>query len=90
VSVSPRDKSPALAIRSEMVGDKVKVYFQDNGPGIPDAVLSRVLIRFSRPSRWGRGRGWDYLSVMGLWRGMGEAHGWEFWRGQDSAISELA
>jgi two-component system sensor histidine kinase HupT/HoxJ len=56
-SASPRDKSPALSIHSEIIGDKVKVYFQDNGPGIPEAVLSRVFDPFFTTKPVGKGTG---------------------------------
>lgn len=48
---------PALAIRSEINGDKVKVYFQDNGPGIPENVLSRVFDPFFTTKPVGKGTG---------------------------------
>ena len=62
---------PALAIRSEMVGDKVKIYFQDNGPGIPEHVLSRVFDPFFTTKPVGKGTGLG-LSIS---YGIVERHG---------------
>jgi two-component system sensor histidine kinase HupT/HoxJ len=94
-SAAPRDKSPSLSIRSEMIGDAVEVYFQDNGPGIPDAVLSRVFDPFftTKPVGKGTSRGLFITygiverhggnSVPGILEGVGWCLNWSCRRGDE-------
>ena len=68
----PREGSaPALWIESELTGERVRVSFRDNGPGIPEAALSRVFDPFFTTKPVGKGTGLG-LSIS---YGIVERHG---------------
>jgi len=62
---------PRLAIRAERVGDRIRVSFRDNGPGIPPTVLPRIFDPFFTTKPVGQGTGLG-LSIS---YGIVEQHG---------------
>jgi two-component system sensor histidine kinase HupT/HoxJ len=67
----PGQQTPSLAVRSEFVGDRVRVVFEDNGPGIADAAMSRIFDPFFTTKPVGKGTGLG-LSIS---YGIVERHG---------------
>ncbi|WP_157268588.1 sensor histidine kinase [Azohydromonas aeria] len=70
-SAQPGGATPALWIDSTLDGDRVRVRFRDNGPGIPEAYLSRVFDPFFTTKPVGKGTGLG-LSIS---YGIVERHG---------------
>jgi two-component system sensor histidine kinase HupT/HoxJ len=70
-AAQPGGVPPALWIGSERVGERVRVSFRDNGPGIPEPLLSQVFDPFFTTKPVGKGTGLG-LSIS---YGIVERHG---------------
>src|SRR5262249_52348875 len=60
-----------VRITSERRGERASVLFEDNGPGIPEKILSRVFVQFLPTKEVGTGTGLGLSFCFGLFKGLG-------------------
>lgn len=64
-SATPSWKS-LIMVTTRQEGDRVELVFEDNGPGVPDAILSRVFEPFVTTKEPGKGTGLGLSEIHGL------------------------
>jgi signal transduction histidine kinase len=92
-----RDRRPEVTIRAEQRGDRVRVWVEDNGIGIPEDMQSRVFIMFQRLDRSYEGTGIGLALVKKVSERMGGSAGVEstpdqgsrFWIELNTAPQEI-
>jgi nitrogen fixation/metabolism regulation signal transduction histidine kinase len=56
-NVRPRSPKPAIEVRTELAGDKVRLAISDNGGGIPEALMARIFDPYVTTKARGTGLG---------------------------------